>query len=505
MSLEKKVLELSRLYDEITRKMPKIEGKTFKKEDIYIDFAHYLNCNFENCNIIIEYGIFRLINNTFTRCIFIAKAGSPAETLLKINKDLRESTISNKSRKHIEDNSMKVTNSEIPPGKYSKWCERRPLACDDKDRYSKASRHLQKKDLTSIEKNVMFVHDLVGCQGIEFVVFSSAKFKKKINLPDNIILVPCFLPEIAGKSWKDPLVRLSSSMIFKARFVYDGWIPIKDWNIENVREVIRKIDQNLTLFSLQERISIIWEPKYMVLKDSPSSHNIEDKHIIEIEKLHEYLDSLNPEDSKAFYKSVAWLSQSLTLPSSPSRFLLCFVAIESLVNYIENEANEKSVFFSLKTLEKLEKEEMEKCIVSILDDIYSYNKIKAIETSFYDCIYLSKTKMLKSHLNRIFKIYKKPIKLLFDTKIEGKTLYDLRHMIAHGGLDALSDLQRQTVNNRIWDIENMARKYLVNILKLIIGKNPFIEKMIKAVAFGVSVASREEQYKGPIHMAEIYT
>ena len=113
--------------------------------------------------------------------------------------------------------------------------------------------------------------------------------------------------------------------------------------------------------------------------------------------------------------------------------------------------------------------------------------------------------MLKSHLNSIFKNDKKPIELLFDTKIEGKTLYVLRHMIAHGGLDALSDLQRQTVNNRIWDIENMARKYLVNILKLIIGKNPFIEKMIKAITYEFSVASKEEQYKGPIHMAEIYT
>lgn len=397
-----------------------------------------------------------------------------------------------------------MSDPEIPLGKYSKWCERRPLACAKKEILAKASLNLRKKDLTSIEKNVMFVHDIVGIQGIEFVVFTSAKFKGETKLPGKITLVPCFLQETAGRSWKDRLVRLSFSMMNKARFVYDGWIPIKDWNIENVREAIRKIDENLSLFSLQERIFITWEPKYLILKDSPPSHKIEDKHIIEIKKLHEYLYALNSNDNIAFYKSVAWLSQSLSLPLSPSRFLLAFVSIESLANYIEYEANQESIFRKLKTSEKLEKEEIESCIEAILNSLDNSNKIKAITTCFYDCIYLSITKMLNKHLNNVFKNDKKPIELIFDVKIEEKTLYELRHMIAHGGLDTLSDLQRQTIKNRIWDIENIARKYLINVLKITMGKNPFVEKMIKSVSFEVSVGAKEEQYVGPTHMAEIY-
>jgi len=398
-----------------------------------------------------------------------------------------------------------MNNLETASGKYSNWCERRPLVCNNKLIMSKASKHLRNKEFTNIEKNVYFVHELVGCQGFEFIVFSSMKIGKKLVLPGNIILMPCFYSDISGKSWNDSLVRLTERMSMKARFVYDGWIPIKDWSIDNVRKKMREIEEILSLFSLQERISITWEPKYNIINNSQSSHQIKDGHIQEIIHLHESLNEFNDEDSKAFYKSVAWLSHSLTLPLSPSRFLLCFVALESFVNYIENKANKDSLFLGLKSLKKVNDVDMDDCIELTLDRIYKNNKIEAIRTAFYDCIYLSITKTLKKHLNKTFHDDKKNIELIFEIKIEGKTLYELRHMIAHGGLDALSDIQRQVINNRIWQMETITREYFIKVIELVLGKTPFNEVMIKSLSFPFSVASKEEQYRGPLHIAEIYS
>jgi len=387
--------------------------------------------------------------------------------------------------------------------KYSNWCERRPLAAS-RERIDAASKYLHEKDLTNIEKNVLFIHDLVDCQGIEFVVFSSAKLTERVTLPGNITLVPCFYPDIQGKSWNDPLVRLSDSMMRRARFVYDGWMPIDDWNRENVRTSIKKINQILTLFSIQERVSTTWEPKYMLHQVYPSSHNIEDQHIQEIVTLHETLQNWKFDDSWAFYRSLGWLSQSLTLPPSPSRFLLCIVTIESLANYIENKAENDSIFSIMKATTKMDKTESDRCIEEVLGHLYDKDKINAIKSSFFDCVHLSTKKMLESHLNNVFKENKKYINLLFKDRIEGKTLYDLRHMIAHGGLDTLSDLQRQHIKDRIWNIEDTARKYLVTILTQIIGKDPFPEKMIKAMIMPFSISAKEKQYVGPTHMAELY-
>jgi len=398
------------------------------------------------------------------------------------------------------------TISEISVGKYNKWCERRPLVCNNKIVISKANKHLTRKELTSTEKGTLFLHDLVNCQGLEFVAFSSARFKKPVVLPGRVVLVPCFLSEIEGKSWKDPLVRLTNRMMEHARFIYDGWVPITDWNINGVREAIRKVDQILTIFSIQERIWFTWEPKYVPSQIYPSSHKIEDHHIQEIQNLHQFIDSWIDDDSKAFYRSVAWLSQSLRLPQAAARFLFCILAIESLATYIEKESAIDSAFKPLRSSQlagSKRKEQREKCIKNVLDLLLTTDPTKAINSAYLGCVHGIK-KMLEDHLGRVFANDHEPLKLLFENKIEGKTLYDLRNAIAHGGIDALSDLQRQRLSNRIWDIERIARRYLVKVLEEIWGKSPFRQKMIKTMMMPFQIVSHEGMYKGPIHMAETY-
>ncbi|TFH12843.1 hypothetical protein E4H04_12975, partial [Candidatus Bathyarchaeota archaeon] len=237
---------------------------------------------------------------------------------------------------------MRIT---VPEGRYSQWCEKRPLACSDKDILKKANGNLYRNDLTSLEKNIMFVHDLVGVQGIEFVLASSGKFNSRVNLPEKITIVPCFLPEITGKNSNDPLVNISYIMMTQSRFIYDGWIPLFDWSIGNLRNKIHLLNKILSLFSIQERISIRWEPKYWIInKNQQSYQEIKEEHVNKVVQLYENTRKWNEKDSWAYFRSIGWLSQSLTLPPSPSRFLLCIVAMESLATYIENITNTDSIF-----------------------------------------------------------------------------------------------------------------------------------------------------------------
>lgn len=236
----------------------------------------------------------------------------------------------------------------------------------------------------------------------------------------------------------------------------------------------------------------------------PSSHKIEDEHIREIKNLNEFIESWTDDDSRAFYRSVVWLSQSLILPQPTARFLFCILAIESLATYIENKATNESIFSTLKVSCVRDKEEREKCIEDNLNRFYERNRIGAIESAYFEYVQLSIKKMIEGQLKRVFADDLKQINLLFKIKIEGKTLYDLRNVIAHGGIDALSDLQRQRISDRIWDIERIARQYLVNVLKLIWNKSPFVQKMIKSMHIPFQIVSHEDMYKGPIHMAQIY-
>ena len=98
MSFESKVLSFKNLYDEISRKMPLVEGKIFKDEYINGDFSRYSKCTFINCTIVFEFGICSFTNCDFSGCAFEAKQGSPAALILTLDRQLRESASKEKHR-----------------------------------------------------------------------------------------------------------------------------------------------------------------------------------------------------------------------------------------------------------------------------------------------------------------------------------------------------------------------------------------------------------------------
>ena len=71
--------------------------------------------------------------------------------------------------------------SNIPHGKLNTWCERQGLYSNDKSRYVKAEQYLRNKNLSNYERAAFFIHKLFSCEGLEFVVFSSARFDKPMT------------------------------------------------------------------------------------------------------------------------------------------------------------------------------------------------------------------------------------------------------------------------------------------------------------------------------------
>ena len=100
-----------------------------------------------------------------------------------------------------------------------------------------------------------------------------------------------------------------------------------------------------------------------------------------------------------------------------------------------------------------------------------------------------------------------PIELLFKLKVDGKTLYELRNEIAHGRMDALSEIQREAVIAWAWDVERVAREYTLKVLGVVMAREPDESVILESIAFRLrdGIISHEGMYKGPIHMAEVYS
>ena len=62
--------------------METIVGKTFKDTRVNLDFSAYEGCNFVNCTIHVDYGIFRLVNCDLVNCKL--SLGNPAVNVARL-------------------------------------------------------------------------------------------------------------------------------------------------------------------------------------------------------------------------------------------------------------------------------------------------------------------------------------------------------------------------------------------------------------------------------------
>ncbi len=388
------------------------------------------------------------------------------------------------------------------PGRFNKWGEKEPLVCNDNDLIRKSQIPFRNQDLTDYERWIYHLHELVDCEGIEFVAFSNVLLYRQTSLASNVVLTPCFYPETVGMSVNDPIVRLSMKMGERSRYVYDGWIPIDDWNIENVRQAINSIEQVLSTFSLQGRNWFRWEPKYYQNEGKLNTTLFKDENVREIENLNAYLDEISNITTESIGKSAAWLNQSIRTDEPAAKFLFSFLAIESLISYIESSKSD-NILYSLKSRE-LSNEDKINCIKHLIENTFSESPIETIVKAYSECV-RSLSKTLRENIIDVFGKESEEYEMLFNEEIEGYTLYGIRHKIAHGGLNALEDMEKYVISKRIWDMEKISRKYLNKVIERISGNTYFQVKTIKSMSLPFGIISHRRMYTGPVHMAYFYS
>ena len=395
----------------------------------------------------------------------------------------------------------------VPPGKYNRWCERRPLVCADEERIFRTDQYVFDTNLTQSEKAAFYIHELVGCQGLEFVVFSNARIKHPVKLPGDITLVPCFLAEL--EKTDSLIAQLTLEMTHRACFVYDGWLPIGDWQTDSVRKAMRMIDSALSVFALRASAWFSWEPKYSPIMRGGIYYEFESEDVMQVNELSKFVSQMEEPDARALLSSIGWLSQSVRSNEPAARFLFGILAIESLATYVEEESAEPSAFSQLwgERLTKQQcKEWRQACIRDTVAQLLDRDPEKAVQAAYFDCI-VGIRKQLEAHLMNVFRDETEPIELLFKLKVDGKTLYELRNKIAHGRMDALSEAQREAIFARAWDVERIARQYILKVLETVMARELEESEILESVSprLREGIVSNESMYNGPIHMAEVYS
>ena len=391
--------------------------------------------------------------------------------------------------------------------KYNSWCHKKPLISDfDLHEYGKINLMISQYKISAFSKSALLQREFLKIDGFEFVAFSNLKIDKNIKLENGLELRPCFAHELGGRSIDDPLQKTEYLMHRRGRYLYDGWLPIDNWEPDNIASELRRIDEFISLFSLTGHISFSWFPKYfykekefeIIYADTKKKEiSIIDTTLI----FQNYLDDLQTkEDKKAILTSINWINKAKETSDVLIKFLFYILAIEQLVKNVENSKSHSS-FYKIRThADKKERRDWKrKCIEERLKDIdYDKKPWATIDDIYFSCNSGLK-EMIKRQIAKAFR----PDSYLQDISID--KLYSIRSKIAHGSIDTLNRDDIELINNKINDVKELAINYILSILyKCDIE----FEGGKLHASFGnlldEAFISNASMYQGPTHMALRY-
>jgi len=391
--------------------------------------------------------------------------------------------------------------------KYNEWCHRKPLISNsDFTDFANKSAKINFQNISRFSKAALQQHEFLKINGIEFVAFSNIKIDKVIKLDNGLELHPCFYEQLAGHKIDDAIYKASFLMTKRARFLYDGWLPIENWTIENIANELRKIDEFISLFSMTGHIYFTWFPKYFYEENNieviHADTSIKERTIVDTSvELYNLLDKLtNTKDRNVIFKSINWINKAKETNDTIIKFLFYTLSIEQLAKYVENSKSNSSLYKIRTHKDKGERKEWKKdCLKKILNTIdYDKKPWVTIDKAYFECNSGLKD-MIKRQIKRAFK----PDSYL--QKIEIDEIYSIRSKIAHGEIDTLNKDEIEFIDKKIYDIKKLAVNYVLSILYKCDINYPN-EKLHASFGtdFENSFLSNASMYKGPTHMALKY-
>jgi len=393
--------------------------------------------------------------------------------------------------------------------KYNDWCHKKPLVFPSKqieDSFFEESNKILSLSISAFSKSALQQKKFLKVDGFEFVAFSNLKIDKNIVIENGLEFRPCFSPELGGRQIGDPIQKAEYVMHKRGRYLYDGWLPIKNWEPYEIANELRKIDGFISLFSMTGHVYFSWFPKYfhqdnkieIIYADTKK----EEKSIIDKVLLFQsHLDGLQTgNDKKVILTSINWINKAKETSDVIMKFLFYVLSIEQLVKNVEDSKSYSS-FYKIRTHKdkKERKDWKRKCIKEKLKNIDFNDK----PWTTIDDIYFSCNSGLKGMIKRQVTKAFKPDSYL--QKISINDIYAVRSKIAHGSIDILNRDDIELVYNKIDAVEKLAINYVLSILyKCDINFSSGKLHASFGTDFESSFISNDLMYEGPTHMALRY-
>jgi len=331
------------------------------------------------------------------------------------------------------------------PGRYNKYGEWKPLV------YPGNSDTLQKEAFSFSKdpkiQGSLFYMMCTGHRVVEFVICSN------LNLPieystfgNKLYLYKCSPTDEKGF----PVSNMH---------VYDGWIELDSIDVNSIKNAIDYIDIVASRLAFAFNCSIRWCVKYNMssMKSGFASPTKQD-----ILFLNKFLKNFpTHEDVIILDSAIGWFNHGKNSTNIFIQFLCYYIVLESIAITIIGGKGDFGLMFTKKTKDK-KKELKTRCIKAKHKELYKSDPIKFIMEAYFDCCGSLKSKT-QEIIKLIFGDKHEYFKKLFENE-KGESLYDIRGTLAHGRLSYSDESSRKIVEERIYDIERIARDLIFRLI-----------------------------------------
>jgi hypothetical protein len=331
------------------------------------------------------------------------------------------------------------------PGRYNKDGEWKPLV------YPGKSDTLQ-KEASSFSKDPkikgsFFYMMCTGHRVVEFVICSN------LNLPieystfgNKLYLYKCSPTDEEGF----PVSNMH---------IYDGWIELDSIDVNSIKNAIDYIEIVASRLAFTFNCSIRWCVKYNMSYMKTGFATPTQKDIIFLNKI--FKNFPTHEDAIILDSAIGWFNHGKNSTNIFTRFLCYYIVLESIAINIIDGKGDFGLIFTKKTKDK-KKELKIRCIKAKHEKLYKSDPIEFIMQAYFDCCGSLKSKT-QEIIKLIFGDKHEYFKKLFE-KEKGESLYDIRGALAHGRLSYSDESHRKIVEERIYDIERIARDLIFRII-----------------------------------------
>lgn len=240
--------------------------------------------------------------------------------------------------------------------------------------------------------------------------------------------------------------------------VYDGWAPLQAPDADELRSLLRVVDQTVNRLAFAYQASVTWRPKYM---DFTTRRGYATPDKSDLPRLDQFLTFEGSERALSLLDAaIDWHNRSRSSSNILNEFLGYYVSMEAMAVAIDKSPADFGLAIQTETRSERRAGSVV-CIERLFEELYASRPIQFVNDAYSQCVNRSLRYRLETAANAV--LGPDRAREIFEPHA-GDSLSNIRNRIAHGKLALTNPDDEGLVRECTPRMAKISREFLIRLL-----------------------------------------